>query len=70
MKGAAKRAAVKFTLCAALVVFGGVAIPFAGSPYKVFLYVLAIGVCVKLAWPSQEEGDALIAEVENDRSKR
>lgn len=67
MTGPAKRAAVKFTVCAAIAVFGGVAIPFAGSLYKVFLYVLAVGLCIKLAWPTQDEGEALIKAVDDEK---
>lgn len=67
MNGAAKRGAVKFTACAAIIIFGIVASAHSGSPVKIFLYVVALGVCVKLIWPSQDEGDALIKAVEDDR---
>ncbi|EFR0583326.1 hypothetical protein H0963_004325 [Salmonella enterica] len=60
--GNAARAAIKFTACGAIVVFIGAAVIFGDNvgPYKVFLYTVAGGVCVRLIWPTQEEGDALI----------
>ncbi|APD19391.1 hypothetical protein Utah_070 [Escherichia phage Utah] len=60
--GNAARAAIKFTACGAIVVFIGAAVIFGDNvgPYKVFLYTVAGGVCVRLIWPTQDEGDALI----------
>jgi hypothetical protein len=61
MTGNAKRGAVKFAMIALIGIFYGVCV-MAGShtPYKLFLWTVAAGVCVKLLWPSQDEGDAVI----------
>lgn len=61
MAGAAKRGAVKFCAVGAVGVFYLVCV-LAGdhTPYKLFLWTVAAGVCIKLLWPTQDEGEALI----------
>lgn len=62
MTGAGKRGAAKFCAVGAVVLFYGVCV-IAGhhTPYKLFLWTVAAGVCVRLLWPTQDEGDALIS---------
>lgn len=54
--------AAKFLACG--VVIGVIAVCIACgddlTPYKAFLYTVAGGVCVRLLWPTQDQGDALI----------
>lgn len=63
LSGDACRAAAKFTGCLGVAVVIGVCVVVGGdvTPYKAFLYTVAGGVCVRLLWPTQDEGDALIA---------
>lgn len=62
MSAQAQRGAVKFLIVAGSAVFYGVVLLFSHdlSLYRAALYTAAVGVCIKLAWPTQEEGDALI----------
>lgn len=59
--GAAKRGAAKFCGVAVVVGFYLVCVALGnGSPYQLFLWTVAAGVSVRLLWPTQEEGNALI----------
>lgn len=65
MSGAAKRGAAKFCAVAALVVLYVVCVSLGNAtPYRLFLWTVATGVCVRLLWPTQEEGEALINRAE------
>lgn len=62
MKGCAARAAVGF-IVVAFIVLGWVAVIIATFPaglYRPFLYTVAAGVCVAIAWPKQADGEALL----------
>lgn len=63
LDGDAKRAAAKFAGCAAVAGIIGACVVFGGDvgPYRAFLYTVSGGVCIRLIWPTQAEGDALIA---------
>lgn len=62
MNALAKRGAVKFTLCAIIAGFTAVAILhiWPAGFFRPMLYTVAGVVCIKLIWPTQDEGDALI----------
>lgn len=62
ISGDAKRGAAKFLFIGAVVVFTGICLLCADplTPYKAFLYCLGGGVCCYLAYPTQDEGDALL----------
>lgn len=61
LTGNAKRGAVKFTAIAAVgVFFGACFILGSPTPFKLFLWTVAGGVCVTLLWPTQDEGDAFL----------
>lgn len=61
MTGNAKRGAVKFIAILATGTFYGVCFAVAHpDPWRAFLWTVAAGVCIRLLWPSQDEGDALI----------
>lgn len=70
MTGSAARAAVKFTGCAVIAAAYGVAL-FMGDgalPWRLFMYTVAAGVCIRILWPNQEDGDALIASAQPDKT--
>jgi hypothetical protein len=61
MTGNAKRGAAKFTGIAAIAIFYGVCVAVGShTPFKLFLWTVAAGVCIALLWPTQDEGDAFI----------
>ena len=60
------RAALKFALCIIIALIAGAAILITGfQPFRVFLYTVAAGVCMRLVWPTQDEGDALLNDDED-----
>lgn len=68
MNPVAARAAVKFSACLLLALFGGVVVYMAwGQYFKIAIYTASIGLCIKLIWPTQDEGDALRDDVNNGR---
>lgn len=62
INGDAKRGVAKFLFIGGMVVFTGLCLAFADplTPYKSFLYVAGGAVCCFLAWPNQDEGDAVL----------
>lgn len=62
MSAAAARAAVKFGLIFLILVFIILVlmVAYPAGFFKTALYVCAAGVCIRLLWPTQDEGDALI----------
>lgn len=57
--------AAKFLACGAVIGLIAVCVACGDgmTPYKAFLYTVAGGVCVRLLWPTQDQGDALIEYV-------
>lgn len=64
----AARAAIKFLSVGVIAIGWMVAVAFGdGNPFwRVFMYTVAAGVIIKMIWPSQDEGEALLKEVRND----
>lgn len=62
LSGDAKRGAAKFIFIGGMVLFTGVCLAFADplTPYKSFLYVAGGALCCYLAYPNQDEGDAVL----------
>lgn len=68
LTGDAKRAAVKFGGCVLVAAVIGACVVLGGDvgPYKAFLYTFSGGVCIKLLWPTQDEGQALMDHFKTD----
>ena len=65
--GDATRGAVKFSLIAGITVFYLVCLAVAyPGPLKIFSWTVATGVCIRLLWPTQDEGDAMINKSRDD----
>lgn len=62
MKAAGKRAAVKLGGCVLLAFTGLLAITLGDdmTPWRAMLYAAAVAVCIRILWPTQEEGDDLV----------
>lgn len=62
MNDDAKKAVVKFSACGMIAGFTVTAIIAGdgGAAWRVIAYTIAGGVCVGLAWPTQDQGDALM----------
>lgn len=68
-KGLAVKAALKFTGIVAIAGFVGVCMycKADATPFDYFLYTVAGGVCAAIIYPTQDEGDALIALTKNNK---